>query len=41
MTGNVTSPVRYALGTVTTVVSLLAIGVSLFAVSLLARRRSV
>ena len=39
MTGNVTSPVLYALGTVTTLVSLLAIGLSLLAVSLLARRR--
>ena len=40
MTGNVTSPVLYALGTVTTLVSLLAIGLSLLTVSLLARRRS-
>ena len=41
MTGNVTTPVLYALGTVTTVVSLLAIGVSLGAVAMLARRRRV
>ena len=41
MTGNVTSPVLYALGTVTTLVSLAAIALSLVLISALARRRRV
>jgi len=40
MTTNVTTPVLYALGTVTTMVSLLIIGVSLTAITLTQRRRS-
>ena len=40
MTTNVTTPVLYALGTVTTAVSFVAIGVSLGTMMLLARRRA-
>ena len=40
MTTNVTSPALYALGTVTTLVSFLAIIVSLGSIALIQRRRS-
>ena len=40
MTTNVTTPVLYALGTVTTGLSFVVIGVSLVTMVLLARRRA-
>jgi putative spermidine/putrescine transport system permease protein len=40
MTTNITTPVLYALGTVTTALSFLVIGASLGGMALLARRRA-